>query len=172
MLRPVAADCSSMHWSIVCVWSFRMRRLGIKRWHKVLCPKTPCEDGKICWIWPVRLGMASVTPQQMWVMFHSPSTRPHRPHLLQLNWYSKRLIVAAIYKSSEIYMLQDQTPDKTDTIEFLERRLSDFQTMGSVRNSVTKSLSDTTQIATGLLSVVRNLTSRRWMSSFSCTASI
>lgn len=58
-------------------------------------------------------------------------------------------------------MLQDQTPDKSDTIEFLERRLNDFQTIGSVRKSVSKSLSDTTQLATGLLSVVRNLTTRR-----------
>ena len=58
-------------------------------------------------------------------------------------------------------MLQDQSPDKVDTIEFLERRLSDFQTFGTVRNSVSKSLSDTAQIANGLFSVVRNLTSRR-----------
>jgi hypothetical protein len=33
-------------------------------------------------------------------------------------------------------MLQDQSPDKIDTMNFLERRLADFQTMGSVRNSV------------------------------------
>lgn len=78
-----------------------------------------------------------------------------------INWYSKRLLLAAAYKSAEIYMLQDQSPDKIDTMQFLERRLNDFQTMSSVRNSVSKSLSDTAQIASGLFSVVRNLTSRR-----------
>jgi hypothetical protein len=33
-------------------------------------------------------------------------------------------------------MLQDQSPEKIDTMNFLDRRFSDFQTMGSVRNSV------------------------------------
>ena len=33
-------------------------------------------------------------------------------------------------------MLQDQSQNKIDTMKFLERRLNDFQTMGSVRNSV------------------------------------
>jgi hypothetical protein len=35
-------------------------------------------------------------------------------------------------------MLQDQSSDKIDTMNFLERRLNDFQTVGSVRNSVKK----------------------------------
>ena len=33
-------------------------------------------------------------------------------------------------------MLQDQSPEKVETVKFLERRLSDFQAMGSVKNSV------------------------------------
>jgi len=33
-------------------------------------------------------------------------------------------------------MLQDQSLEKIDTMNFLERRLNDFQTMGSVRNTV------------------------------------
>ncbi|CAF3502685.1 unnamed protein product [Rotaria sp. Silwood1] len=77
------------------------------------------------------------------------------------NWYSKRLILATIYQSAEIYMIQDQSQNKTDTINFLERRFNDFQTLGSFRNTVSNSLSDTAQIATGLFSVIRNLTSRR-----------
>jgi len=78
-----------------------------------------------------------------------------------INWYSKRLLLAAIYKSAEIYMLQDQSQDKIDTMNFLERRINDFQTFGSIQNTVSKSLSDTAQIASGLISVIRNLTSRR-----------
>jgi hypothetical protein len=35
-------------------------------------------------------------------------------------------------------MLQDQSPDKIDTMNFLERRLNDFQAFGSVRNTVKK----------------------------------
>jgi len=37
-------------------------------------------------------------------------------------------------------MLQDQSPDKIETLNFLERRLNDFQTLGSVRNTVKKSI--------------------------------
>jgi len=33
-------------------------------------------------------------------------------------------------------MLQDQSPDKIETMNFLERHLGDFQTTGSVRRSV------------------------------------
>lgn len=33
-------------------------------------------------------------------------------------------------------MLQDQSLDKIDTMQFLERRLNDFQVFGSVRNTV------------------------------------
>jgi hypothetical protein len=33
-------------------------------------------------------------------------------------------------------MLQDQSLEKIDTMNFLERRLNDFQTIGSVRNTV------------------------------------
>ncbi|CAF1176705.1 unnamed protein product [Rotaria sordida] len=78
-----------------------------------------------------------------------------------MNWYSKRLLLAAVYKSAEIYMLQDQSQNKTDSMNFLERRLNDFQTLGSLQNSVSNSLSDTAQIVNGLFSVIRNLTSRR-----------
>ena len=61
-----------------------------------------------------------------------------------MNWYSKRLLLAAVYKSAEIYMIQDQSPDKVDTMKFLERRLGDFQAMGSVRNSVREHTSRST----------------------------
>ncbi|CAF2096534.1 unnamed protein product [Rotaria magnacalcarata] len=78
-----------------------------------------------------------------------------------INWYTKRLVVATVYKSAEVYMLQDQSQEKLDTMDFLERRLNDFQTLGSLRNTMSKSLSDTAQITSGIFSVIRNLTSRR-----------
>lgn len=52
-------------------------------------------------------------------------------------------------------MLQDQSPDKVDTMNFLERRLNDFQTLGSLKDTMSKSLSDTAQITNGFFSVVR-----------------
>ncbi|XP_042232684.1 ubiquinone biosynthesis protein COQ9-B, mitochondrial-like isoform X2 [Homarus americanus] len=41
------------------------------------------------------------------------------------NWYTKRGILAAVYKSSELCMLQDKSEDFQDTWAFLNRRLSD-----------------------------------------------
>ncbi|CAF1064767.1 unnamed protein product [Adineta steineri] len=43
-----------------------------------------------------------------------------------IEWYIKRLSIATIYRSAEIYMLQDQSVDKTETISFLERHLNDY----------------------------------------------
>jgi len=48
-----------------------------------------------------------------------------------LNWYSKRLSLLAIYKSSELAMVNDKSEDYKETWEFLDRRMTD-----------TKSLSD------------------------------
>ena len=58
--------------------------------------------------------------------------------IIQINWYSKRLLLAAIYKTAEIYMLQDQSTNKSDSINFLERCLNDFQATSSVRKTVKK----------------------------------
>ncbi len=57
-------------------------------------------------------------------------------------------------------MLQDQSINKIETMNFLERHLDDFQKTGSVQPSVSQSLSDTTQVASGLLTVVRTMTTR------------
>ncbi|CAF1029099.1 unnamed protein product [Adineta steineri] len=56
-----------------------------------------------------------------------------------IKWYLKRLSIATIYQSAEIYMLQDQT-------------------IGSVRSLMSQSLSDTAQVANELLTVVRTMT--------------
>lgn len=43
-----------------------------------------------------------------------------------MNWYSKRLTLAAIYKSTELFMIQDKSENFKDTYEFLDNRLSDL----------------------------------------------
>ncbi|CAF0922228.1 unnamed protein product [Adineta ricciae] len=71
-----------------------------------------------------------------------------------IKWYTKRLSIATIYRSAEIYMLQDKSPDKINTMHFLERHLGDYETTGVVRPSMSQSLSDTAQVASGLFTVV------------------
>lgn len=47
-----------------------------------------------------------------------------------MNWYTKRGLLAAVYKSSEFYMIQDKSEDFTETWKFLDRRLKDLGTVG------------------------------------------
>ncbi|CAM4801010.1 unnamed protein product [Rotaria magnacalcarata] len=77
-----------------------------------------------------------------------------------MKWYTKRISIATIYRSAEIYMLRDQSPDKIESMNFLERHLGDFETMSTVQRSVSQSMSDTVQVASGLLTVVRTMTNR------------
>lgn len=44
-------------------------------------------------------------------------------YFLQFSWYSKRALLAAIYKSTELSMIQDRSEDFIDTWEFLDRRI-------------------------------------------------
>merc|ERR1719244_2145250 len=39
-----------------------------------------------------------------------------------LNWYSKRMLLAGIISSTEVFMLQDTSPDFQETWKFLDRR--------------------------------------------------
>ncbi|CAF0969665.1 unnamed protein product [Rotaria sordida] len=71
-----------------------------------------------------------------------------------IKWYTKRISIATIYRSAEIYMLKDQSPNKIETMKFLERHLDDFETMSTTRNSVSQSLSDAAQVASGLFTVI------------------
>ncbi|XP_068208723.1 ubiquinone biosynthesis protein COQ9-B, mitochondrial-like isoform X3 [Palaemon carinicauda] len=51
------------------------------------------------------------------------------------NWYTKRGLLAAIYKSTEIYMLQDRSEDFQDSWAFMNRRLSDVHSVGKCARS-------------------------------------
>ena len=146
------SHCNNRH-----VFSFS---LSFRHSHKALYLKMLCVVGRVYQIFQVMLGTALVIHQQTYEN-KSSCFFVNKIFHFQFNWYSKRLLLAAVYKSAEIYLLQDQSLDKIDTMNFLERRLNDFQAFGSVRNTVSKSFSDTAQIVNGLFSVVRNLTSRR-----------
>ncbi|KAJ2958809.1 hypothetical protein NQZ79_g5649 [Umbelopsis isabellina] len=48
-----------------------------------------------------------------------------------MNWYTKRASLAAVYTSTELYMTQDVSPNAIDTIGFLQRRLEQAEFFGS-----------------------------------------
>ena len=55
------------------------------------------------------------------------------------NWYTKRVSLAGVYKSTEVYMLQDSSEDYQDSWEFLDRRLEDLTTIGKFARNMQES---------------------------------
>lgn len=55
---------------------------------------------------------------------------------VDFNWYTKRASLAAAYKATEIYMIQDRSEEKYETWAFLDRRIDDLQFFGkAIRSS-------------------------------------
>ncbi|ESO90333.1 hypothetical protein LOTGIDRAFT_123544, partial [Lottia gigantea] len=54
------------------------------------------------------------------------------------NWYTKRASLATVYKSTEIYMIQDNSDDQMQTWQFLDRRLDDLTGFSSRARNVSK----------------------------------
>ncbi|CAG0923616.1 unnamed protein product [Notodromas monacha] len=67
-----------------------------------------------------------------------------------LNWYSKRLGLTALYKSTEIFMLQDVSPEKSNTWEFLDRRIENLFAMSNFAENAEVALAFSTKAAKGL----------------------
>jgi len=76
---------------------------------------------------------------------------------VDFNWYTKRLTLAGVYKTSEIFMLQDQSFDKQDTWAFVDRRLADVKALGSSRQTVEQTSEVLKESLKGLCIVGRNI---------------
>ncbi|KYN12895.1 Ubiquinone biosynthesis protein COQ9, mitochondrial [Trachymyrmex cornetzi] len=57
---------------------------------------------------------------------------------VDINWYARRMILATIYKATELYMLQDKSEDHKETWLFLERRLKDILQIQTMLSSSVK----------------------------------
>lgn len=55
---------------------------------------------------------------------------------LQLNWYTRRAVLAGIYNTTELVMMQDSSPDFEDTWHFLENRINDAMNLGHTAKQV------------------------------------
>lgn len=51
---------------------------------------------------------------------------------LDYNWYTKRLMLLGVYKSSELAMMQDKSEDFGETWQFLDRRFQDVHDLGGI----------------------------------------
>ncbi|KAK7070680.1 Ubiquinone biosynthesis protein coq9, mitochondrial [Halocaridina rubra] len=73
------------------------------------------------------------------------------------NWYTKRGILAAVYKSTEIYMLQDKSEDFQDSWAFMNRRLSDVHSVGKCAQSSQKFMGIVRDVSVAGLSTALNI---------------
>ena len=53
-----------------------------------------------------------------------------------LSWYTKRAILTGIYASTELFMLNDKSPDFQDTWAFLDRRVDETIQLGELPQNV------------------------------------
>lgn len=69
---------------------------------------------------------------------------------VDFNWYTRRIGLAGIYKMTELYMLQDTSPDHAKTWAFLEHRIKEGSKMDSL---LLKSEDATAQLQSAVSSV-------------------
>lgn len=81
------------------------------------------------WLW---VGATPDFPQSTAVMV----TRLLGWVSLQFNWYTRRAVLAGIYNTTELVMMQDSSPDFEDTWRFLDNRINDAMNMGHTAKQV------------------------------------
>ncbi|KAG5444741.1 Ubiquinone biosynthesis protein coq9, mitochondrial [Clonorchis sinensis] len=70
---------------------------------------------------PSSIGLLAQLVDEIWAQCGDRTT--------DMTWYAKRLGLAYVYNLTEVYMLQDRSPDLADSWVFLESRLADLRSM-------------------------------------------
>ncbi len=70
----------------------------------------------------------SRTADEIWHLAGDTST--------DLNWYSKRFLLANVYASTQLHWLDDQSEGRKNTWAFMERRIQDVLKIGKVRRKI------------------------------------
>lgn len=66
---------------------------------------------------------------------------------IDMNWYYKRLTLAALYQSTELVFVEDKSADFSQTLEFLERRSKDFAALNSCSQKISQARNTATDVA-------------------------
>ncbi|XP_076248614.1 ubiquinone biosynthesis protein COQ9, mitochondrial [Calliopsis andreniformis] len=87
---------------------------------------------------------------------------------VDFNWYTRRLVLAGIYKTTELYMLQDNSEDHKQTWKFLERRIQDATQIHSVLTTTSdmalpeQAVNRATEVASAVFGTARNILGLNW----------
>ena len=76
---------------------------------------------------------------------------------LDINWYTKRISLAAVMAATDLFMLQDNSPDFQESWNFLDRRLQDLALMPTI----SKIPEDALAVADGLFQTLKILSGVR-----------
>ncbi|XP_061243291.1 ubiquinone biosynthesis protein COQ9, mitochondrial [Bos javanicus] len=99
---------------------------------------------------PPSLNLLTSMVDDMWHYAGDQST--------DFNWYTRRAVLAGIYNTTELVMMQDSSPDFEDTWRFLENRISDAMNMGHTAKQVKSTGEALVQGLMGAAVTLKNLT--------------
>lgn len=74
-----------------------------------------------------------------------------------MNWYSKRAVLAALYQSAELVFLQDTSLDHAQTLEFLDRRTKELAIVGNCVEQVNQAASTAKDVAVLGFATLKNV---------------
>ncbi|XP_066493993.1 ubiquinone biosynthesis protein COQ9, mitochondrial [Tiliqua scincoides] len=99
---------------------------------------------------PASLNLMTTMVDDMWHYAGDQST--------DINWYTRRAVLAGIYNTTELVMIQDSSPDFEETWSFLENRIADAMNMGHTAKQVQATGEALVQGLMGAAVTIKNLT--------------
>ncbi|CAD7682161.1 unnamed protein product [Nyctereutes procyonoides] len=99
---------------------------------------------------PSSLSLITSMVDDMWHYAGDQST--------DFNWYTRRAVLAGIYNTTELVMMQDSSPDFEDTWRFLENWINDAMNMGHTAKQVKSTGEALVQGLMGAAVMLKNLT--------------
>lgn len=108
-------------------------RIEVHQPHREALRKTIALLGLPTYAW---LGLQCLyrTVDEIWRVTGDSST--------DFSFYTKRLTLAAVYSSTLLYWLDDESPGHAGTWEFLDRRIADVMAIGKIRQTVRQRIED------------------------------
>ncbi|XP_053904654.1 ubiquinone biosynthesis protein COQ9, mitochondrial [Malaclemys terrapin pileata] len=98
---------------------------------------------------PSSLNLLTSLVDDMWHYAGDQST--------DINWYTRRTVLAGIYNTTELVMMQDSSPDFEETWHFLENRIADAMKMGHTAKQVQSTGEALVQGLMGAAVTIKNL---------------
>ncbi|XP_062997436.1 ubiquinone biosynthesis protein COQ9, mitochondrial isoform X2 [Elgaria multicarinata webbii] len=99
---------------------------------------------------PASLNLLTSMVDDMWHYAGDQST--------DINWYTRRAVLAGIYNTTELVMIQDSSSDFEETWSFLQSRLADAMNMGHTAKQVQATGEALIQGLMGAAITIKNLT--------------